>query len=68
MAGGDALQMEIDGLDEHGWNTKGMMHNATISRMMTLAAMIQDEIMELFFGNQELFSMDRVRLVYQRLS
>ncbi|TVY18621.1 hypothetical protein LARI1_G006012 [Lachnellula arida] len=60
MAGGDALQVEIDGLDEHGWNTKGMMHNATISRMMTLAAMIQDEIMELFFGNKEQFSMDRV--------
>ncbi|TVY46684.1 hypothetical protein LOCC1_G004116 [Lachnellula occidentalis] len=59
-AGGDVLQVEIDGLDEHGWNTKGMMHNATISRMMTLAAIMQDEIMEFFFGNQEQFSMERV--------
>jgi len=61
MAGGDVLQTEIDSLDEHGWNTKGMIHNATISRMMTLAAVIQDEIMELFIGNQEHFSMKRVK-------
>jgi hypothetical protein len=61
MAGGDALQAEIDSLDEHGWNTKNMMHNATISRMMTLAAIIQDEILELFIGNPTAFSMDRVK-------
>jgi hypothetical protein len=61
MTGGDVLQAEIDSLDEHGWNTKGMMHNATISRMMTLAAAIQDEIMELFIGNQEHWSMDQIK-------
>jgi len=60
IAGGDALQAEIDSLDEHGWNTKSMMHNATVSRMMALAAEIQDEILELFIGNPTGFSMDRV--------
>lgn len=59
--GGDALRAEIDSLDENGWNTKGVIHNATISRMSTLAAMIQDEIMELFIGNQEHFSIERVK-------
>lgn len=60
IAGGDVLQGELDSLDEHGWNTKGLMHNATVSRMMVLAAVIQDEILESFIGNQESWSSERV--------
>lgn len=61
MEGGEALQREIDALDEHGWNTKGKVYDATICRMMFLSAMIQDEVMELFLGKPSQFSMERVK-------
>ncbi|KAF4635317.1 hypothetical protein G7Y89_g2788 [Cudoniella acicularis] len=60
MAGGVALQQELARLDEHGWNTEGLIQNSTISRMMVHAAIIQDEIMELFIGNQDQWSIERV--------
>jgi hypothetical protein len=60
LEGGERLRKEIEELDENGWNTNRLMHNSTMCRMMVLAASIQDEIMELFIGNPEEFSIERV--------
>lgn len=60
MAGGGTLVHELDRLDVHGWNQDGLMHNSTICRMMVHGAVIQDEIMELFIGSQNEFSMERI--------
>ncbi|CZR65944.1 uncharacterized protein PAC_15844 [Phialocephala subalpina] len=66
MEGGEALQREIDALDENGWNTKGKVYDATICRMVVLSAMIQDEVMELFLGAPSQFSMERVNSLKSR--
>jgi hypothetical protein len=59
--GGARLQEEIDNLDANGWNTKGDLNDSTICRGLALSARIQDEIMELFVGTPENFSIDRVK-------
>jgi hypothetical protein len=61
MEGGERLSYEINNLDENGWNTKGEVHDATICRTMVLTAIIIDEIMEVFIGNPNQWSMERVR-------
>jgi hypothetical protein len=61
VEGGDRLQAEISELDENGWNTKGEVYDATVCRTMVITATIVDEIMELFIGNANQWSMDRVR-------
>lgn len=50
-------------LDENGWNTKGMIFPATLSRALMLASMIRDEILCLALGRQILDISSRVRLV-----
>jgi hypothetical protein len=60
MAGGEVLEDEINRLDENGWNTHGLIFESTICRMMVICALIRDEIMELFIGNQAQWSIDRL--------
>lgn len=60
MQGGEALQREIDNLDEDGWNQDGKWHDSTFCRMLVLTGLIQDEVMELFIGSPAYFSMERV--------
>lgn len=61
LEGGELLQREIDALDEHGWNQKGEIYDATRCRIIALFAAIQDEVMELFIGTPAQFSMERVK-------
>jgi hypothetical protein len=63
MEGGERLRYEIRELDENGWNRKGDVHDATICRTMVLTAIVIDEIMEVFIGNANQWSMERVRYV-----
>jgi hypothetical protein len=63
MEGGERLRYEIRELDENGWNRKGDVHDATICRVMVLTAIVIDEIMEVFIGNANQWSMERVRYV-----
>jgi hypothetical protein len=58
--GGADLEREIQSLDENGWNTQGQVFEATIVRMMLIYALIQDEIMEMFLGNQAQWSLQRL--------
>lgn len=60
MAGGQLLEDEINSLDENGWNTQGRIFNATLCRMSVQHAFIQDDIMELFIGNQAQWSQQRL--------
>ncbi|CZT05217.1 uncharacterized protein RCO7_05377 [Rhynchosporium graminicola] len=60
VAGGEILQEEIAALDERGWNKKGATFPSTLCRFVVLAAMLLDEIMELFLGSLSDFRMDRV--------
>jgi hypothetical protein len=64
MEGGERLRHEIDSLDVNGWNTKGEVHDATVCRSMVLSATLVDEAMELFIGNSDQWSMERVRYVF----
>ncbi|KUJ21517.1 uncharacterized protein LY89DRAFT_729037 [Mollisia scopiformis] len=66
MEGGEPLQRAIEALDENGWNRKGEVCEATISRRRFLSALIQDEVMELFIGNPTHFSMERVNALKDR--
>lgn len=63
MEGGERLQDELAQVDDEGWNTQGKMYDATICRIMACTAIIQDEVMELFIGNEAQFSMERVQSV-----
>jgi hypothetical protein len=60
VCGGAELEREIESLDENGWNTQGRIFEATIVRMMTVYTLIQDEIMEIFLGNQAQWSLQRL--------
>ncbi|CZR70092.1 uncharacterized protein PAC_19993 [Phialocephala subalpina] len=60
VCGGAELEREIGSLDQNGWNTQGRIFEATIVRMMLVFAFIQDEIMEMFLGNQEQWSLQRL--------
>jgi hypothetical protein len=60
LTGGEMLEGEIACLDENGWNTRGKIHNATVCRLMLTAALLMDELMELFVGNPGQWSQDRV--------
>jgi hypothetical protein len=58
--GGELLEAEINSLDENGLNTQGRVFESTLCRILFLCALIQDEILELFIGNQAQWSNDRV--------
>jgi hypothetical protein len=60
VCGGAELEREIESLDQNGWNTQGQIFEATIVRMMAVYALIQDEIMEMFLGNQAQWSLQRL--------
>ena len=59
--GGEKLEAEINSLDANGWNTQGNVFESTLCRMMVVCALIQDEIMEMFIGNQDQWSNDRLQ-------
>lgn len=59
ICGGAELDREIQSLDENGWNTQGRVFEATIVRMMLMTSLIQEEIMEMFLGNQAQWSLQR---------
>jgi len=42
---------------------RGGVHDATICRTMVLTAIVIDEIMEVFIGNANQWTMERVRYV-----
>lgn len=60
VCGGAELEREIGSLDQNGWNTQGRIFEAAIVRMMLVFALIQDEIMEMFLGNQAQWSLQRL--------
>lgn len=60
LCGGVELEREIESLDENGWNTQGRVFESTIVRMMLMTSTIQDEIMEMFLGNQAQWSSKRL--------
>jgi hypothetical protein len=60
VCGGAELEREIESLDQNGWNTQGRIFEATIVRMMVVYSLIQDEIMEMFLGNQAQWSLQRL--------
>ena len=60
MEGGEALELAVSRLDSEGWNTEGKVYDSSITRTMGLYAVIMDEIMEIFLGNQVQWSSERV--------
>jgi hypothetical protein len=60
VCGGAEFELEIESLDQNGWNTQGRIFEATIVRMMVVYSLIQDEIMEMFLGNQAQWSLQRL--------
>ncbi|TVY65546.1 hypothetical protein LSUE1_G009661, partial [Lachnellula suecica] len=66
LEGGERLQLELDALDENGWNQNGEVYDATRFRRMAVFAAIQDEVMELFIGTPAQFSIERVHSLKAR--
>jgi hypothetical protein len=64
MKGGEKLRYEIDSLDENRWNAKGKVHDAMVCRSMVLSVALVDEVLELFIGNSNQWSMERVRHIF----
>ena len=60
MRGGPELEREIASLDPNGWNTQGLVFEATIVRMMVIYALVLDEIMEMFLGSPAQWSIQRL--------
>ncbi|KAK1246073.1 hypothetical protein MKX07_005142 [Trichoderma sp. CBMAI-0711] len=50
LAGGEALERAVAGLDENGWNTGGKIYSATVTRARCIVAMIRDELVEIGIG------------------
>lgn len=61
VCGGAEFERKIASLDQNGWNTQGRIFEATIVRMMLVFAVILDEIMEMFLGNQSQWSLQRLK-------
>ncbi|KAL7948702.1 N-terminal binuclear Zn cluster-containing/DNA binding domain-containing protein [Trichoderma barbatum] len=50
LKGGEALKEAVKSLDENGWNTKGKMYSATLTRARYIVALIRDELVEIGIG------------------
>lgn len=53
VAGGDVLNKAISELDSAGWNTKGMQHLVTPTRLRYQLAIIREETLEVVLGTHE---------------
>lgn len=53
VAGGDLLDKAISKLDSAGWNTEGLLHTITPTRLRYQLAIIREETLELVLGTHE---------------
>ena len=49
---GDSLRIELETLDEDGWNKLGHLRMSAVMRWSTLTAMIREDTLELLLGRK----------------
>jgi hypothetical protein len=50
MSEGTELEQAVNGLDEEGWNQRGMVRRSTFARLASTNALITEEILEISLG------------------